>query len=263
MNSWLDEQMKPSTRLWPVLGGLVAVTAYAQAPVDSLAERLIELRGQLDQLQSEFEFRREEHKNRMVYRTAQLGDLEANRDREALRVKQLQADLDEMREQIADAGLGSEELTPFVLDQVTALREQVRTGFPFKVEERLAELDEIKTRLETGVVTAQRSVNRLWAFIEDEIRISRENAIYSQSILLDGRNVLVDIAKLGNAMMFFRTRDLDYGRAVHSANGWRFELLDSATEQEQVALLFDSLRKQIRQGYFELPATLPPQVEAE
>jgi hypothetical protein len=255
--------MKPSSRFWPVLGALAAVAAYAQAPVESLAERLIELRGQLDQLQSELDLRREEHKNRMVYLTAQLGDLEGNRDREALRVKQLQEDVDGMRSQIADAGLGSGALTPFVLDQVTALREQVRTGFPFKVAERLAELGEIKTRLESGVVTAQRSVNRLWAFIEDEIRSSRENAIYSQSILLDGRNVLVDIAKLGNAMMFFRTRDLDYGRAVYGANGWRFELLESAAEKEQVALLFDSLRKQIRQGYFELPATLPPQAEAE
>ncbi len=110
-------------------------------------------------------------------------------------------------------------------------------------------------------MTAQRGINRLWAFIEDELRISRENAIYSQSVSIDGRNVLVDVAKLGSVMMFFRTRDMEYGRAVYTAAGWRFELLTSSKQQEQVALLFDSLRKQIRQGYFELPATLPPRME--
>ena len=63
-------------------------------------------------------------------------------------------------------------------------------------------------------------------------------------------------------MMYFRTRDLQYGRAVETGAGWRFELLDSAADQERVARLFDSLRKQIRQGYFELPNALPRSQEA-
>lgn len=255
--------MKQRTKLLPLLGGIAAFAVHAQAPTESLAERLIELRGQLDQLQSELDLRREEHKNRMAYLTAQIGELEANRAREALRVTQLQGNLDQIRTQISAAGLDSGALTPFVLDQITALRRQVAAGFPFKVGERLEELEEIEAGLISGVITAQRSINRLWAFIEDEFRISRENAIYSQSVLLDGKNVLVDIAKLGNAMMFFRTRDLEYGRAVYNDTGWHFEMLDDARDQELVARLFGSLRKQIRQGYFELPATLPPRLAVE
>jgi len=246
-----------SLRLFTAIAVLATVgPLYAQS-ADTLTERLITLRGQVDELQSELDVRREEHKNRMAFLTAQLSDLEANRDREALRVEQLRGDLDEMRAEIADAGVSSESLTPFLKNQITLLREQVRTGFPFKVKERLGELDELETQLDNGVVTAQRGVNRLWAFIEDEFRISRENAIYSQSIALGGDNVLVDVAKLGSAMMYFRTRDLRYGRAVETPQGWRFELLDTARDQEMVARLFDSLRKQIRQGYFELPQALP------
>jgi chromosome segregation ATPase len=236
-------------------------TAYAQD--DGLTERLITLRGQVDELQSELDIRREEHKNRMAYLTAQLADLEASRDRENLRVTQLEEDLEEMRTEIAEAGVSSESLEPFVRNQISALREQVRSGFPFKVQERLAELEELETQLDNGVITAQRAVNRLWAFIEDEFRISRENAIYSQSIALNGENVLVDVAKIGSVMMYFRTRDLEYGRAVATPQGWRFELLDTAKDQEKVARLFDSLRKQIRQGFFELPEALPPEGEAQ
>jgi hypothetical protein len=144
-----------------------------------------------------------------------------------------------------------------LLQQVYLLRQQVDKGFPFKVGERLAELDEIESQLSGGVLTPQRAFNRLWAFVEDEMRISRENAIYSQSIYLDGSNVLVDIAKLGNAMMYFRTKDLHYGRAIESESGWHFELLTDSKDQERTARLFDALRKQIRQGYFELPNALP------
>ena len=172
-------------------------------------------------------------------------------------MRQLETDLEKMRVEVAEAGETSETLAPVVLTHLGNLRQQVKTGFPFKVGERMAELDEIEAQLNSGVITAQRAMNRLWAFFEDELRTTRENAIYSQSIVLRGDNVLVDIAKLGNVMMYFRTRDLNYGKAIETGSGWRFELLDTATEKEMVARLFDSLRKQIRQGYFELPNTLP------
>jgi hypothetical protein len=236
---------------------LTPLALPAQDATEALANRLIQMRGQVDELQSELNLQREEHKNRMTYLTAQLTEMEANRDREALRVQQLEQELEQMREQVAAAGATSDTLAPIVLDRLFRLRKQVADGFPFKVDERLAALDEIETQLNSGVITAHRAFNRLWAFVEDEIRITRENAIYSQSIALDGQNVLVDVAKLGNAMMYFRTRDLQYGRAVETEQGWRFERLESAADQELVARLFDSLRKQIRQGYFRLPAALP------
>jgi chromosome segregation ATPase len=239
----------------------VCSSAAAQDPLQTLADRLIQMRGQVDELQNELTIKREEHKNRMAYLTAQVAELEANRDREQLRLRQLESDLEKMRTELAEAGDTSETLSPVVLTHLGKLREQVRGGFPFKVGERIAELDEIEAQLNSGVVSAQRAFNRLWAFFEDELRITRENAIYTQAINLRGDNVLVDVAKLGNAMMFFRTRDLQYGKAVRTDAGWRFELLNTAVEQEQVARLFDSLRKQIRQGYFELPNTLPEPVE--
>jgi len=236
---------------------LSSPAVFCQDATEELTNRLIQMRGQVDQLQSELNLKREEHKNRMAYLTAQMTETEASRDREALRVRQLEEDLEQMTNDVAEAGATSETLTPIVLQYLVELREQVRTGFPFKVGERMAELDEIESRLTNNVITASRAFNRLWAFVEDELRITRENAIYTQSIYLNGENVLVDIAKLGNAMMYFRTRGLEYGRAVETPQGWRFELLQSAGDQELVARLFDSLRKQIRQGYFQLPNAFP------
>ncbi|HLF32503.1 MAG TPA: DUF3450 family protein [Xanthomonadales bacterium] len=244
-----------------VLTGLTG-TLHAQEASEALAKRLVTMRGQVDDLQNELNLKREEHKNRMVYLTAQQTEIEASRDREALRVRQLEEALQATKEEVAAAGASSETLAPMILDYLATLRSQVQKGFPFKTGERLAELDEIQAQLDSGVITAQRAFNRLWAFIEDELRISRENSIYTQSIQLQGENMLVDVAKLGNAMLYFRTRDLKYGRAVETDAGWRFELLESASDQELVARLFDSLRKQIRQGYFQLPNALPLAQEA-
>jgi hypothetical protein len=236
---------------------LAPLLAQAQEDFSNLANRLVKMRGDVDSLQSELNVQREEHKNRMAYLTAQIADIEASRDREALRVRQLETDLEEIRAEVASAGDTSETLTPVVLGHIDLMRQQVSRGFPFKVTERQLALDDISDQLESGVINAQRAVNRLWAFVEDEIRLSRENAIYTQSIQLNGESILVDIAKLGSTMMYFRTRENAYGRAVPGASGWTFELLNSTDDQKHVAVLFDSLRKQIRQGYFELPNAMP------
>ena len=69
--------------------------------------------------------------------------------------------------------------------------------------------------------------------------------------------MLVDIAKLGTVFLFFQTRDNRGGIARRSTNDdWKFETVDNTGDAERIKILFDSLKKQIRQGYFELPNPL-------
>lgn len=228
-----------------------------QDDLETLAENLVELRGEVDQLQSDLDILREEHKSRMAYLSAQASELGANRDREQRRIKQLESELQDLRERQEKAGAAGETLVPVVMAQIDAIEAHVSSGFPFKRQARIGELGEIESRLNSGAITPQRAVNQLWAFVEDEVRIAEENAIYSQTINLDGADVLVDVAKLGSVMLFFRTRDERYGRAVAGANGWRWQVLEGGDQRKRIEALFDSLRKQIRQGEFELPNPIP------
>jgi hypothetical protein len=57
-------------------------------------------------------------------------------------------------------------------------------------------------------------------------------------------------------MLLFRTDDGRVGAARRTASGWTFEVAAAEADQQRIAALFDSLGKQIRQGYFELPAAL-------
>jgi hypothetical protein len=246
---------------------LIAVLAVSpclaqDGNIDQLAERLIALRAEVETLQSELDIQREEHKSKMSYLTAQQSELEANLDREGLRVRQLEDELEELRTKADDAGADADTLQPIVLQAAAQLRAAIQSSLPFKQNERLQALDEVETQLNTGAIVPQRAANRLWALVEDELRISRENAIYSQTIPLNGEPVLVDIAKLGTIAMYFRTRDDRYGFAQPQNGQWQWQLIDDAVQRDQIAQLFDSLRKQIRQGYFEIPGALPAVVDA-
>ncbi|GAB4189248.1 MAG: hypothetical protein Tsb002_16120 [Wenzhouxiangellaceae bacterium] len=224
--------------------------------IDRLAQRLIALRGEVEQLQSELDVQREEHKSKMSYLAAQQAELDATLDREQLRVQQLEDELNELRAQADTAGADAETLTPIVVQAIARLRAAIESTLPFKRVERTAALDEIEQELNSGVIVPQRAMNRLWALVEDELRISRENAIYSQTIELNGESVLADVAKLGGVAMYFRTRDDRYGMANPEGDSWRWQVTSDPAQRDQIANLFDSLRKQIRQGYFEIPYAL-------
>lgn len=236
------------------LGSLVAAaTAFAQDDLDVLAEELVRLRGEVESLNAELNSAQEQHRARMNSLAAQKGDLEATRRREDLRIRQLEEDLADNRARAEQAGIAGEALVPVAEQAIAELRAHIETGFPFKIDDRLGALDEIANQLSTGALAPPRVINRLWSFYEDELRLTRENALYAQIIPLDGDRVLADVAKLGTVAMYFTTRDGRVGQAVRSGNDWQFVEIEERTDRQQVEALFDSLTKQIRAGYFELP----------
>jgi hypothetical protein len=230
----------------------------AQSPVEggnleALAEELVRIRGEVESLNAELNRKQDQHRNEMSSLAAQKGELEATLRRERLRVDQLEEDLVRNRERAEQAGIAGESLVPVAQDAIALLRGHIETSLPFKPKERLEALDEIQSQLEAGALTPPRAINRLWNFYEDELRLTRENGLYSQVISLEGQQVLADVARLGTVAMYFKTRDGGYGQAQRNGDGWRFAELDDRASIQRVDKLFESLKKQIRTGYFELP----------
>jgi len=236
----------------------LAATVAAQKPDSpgALAESLIKLRAEVEQLNNDVELTRQEARVQAASLAAQRAELQAGVGRAELNVRKLREDLAKREAEAGDAGVAGETLKPVLLAALDGLRQHIVTGIPFKQTERLAELDELKRQLEAGTLAPPRAANRLWAFYEDEFRITRENGIYSQTIKLDGADVLADVAKVGSMMLFFKLSDGRVGAARKSGNDWRFEVLTDPADSKRVLAYFDALGKQIRQGWFELPNAL-------
>lgn len=220
---------------------------------DQLSENLVRLRGEVEQLNSELELLREEQRLGLQNLNAQKADLENQLQRQQLASRESAKKLAEQQQETAEAGVAGDELSPVLVESAEQLKRWMQAGLPFKTGERVADVDKFITDLKTGAIPPSRAVNRLWAFFEDEIRLTRDVAIHSQTVTVDGEAVLADVAKLGNMAMFYQTQDGKVGRAVKVGSGWSFEPVTDEAKLEQIAQLFDSLRKQIRQGFFTLP----------
>ncbi|MDT8364476.1 MAG: DUF3450 family protein [Nitrosomonas sp.] len=240
------------------LVALLTIFFCAAVPVhadktDELAQSLIRIRGEVEELQNQLDMERQDHRIKMDALGSQLSDLSIENRRQRLSVEKMDQVIQKL-EEAKMAKLSSEEvLLPVVSTGLDKLRNVVENSLPFKVDERLSELDDLKAQLESGKVDPNRTVNRLWAFIEDEIRLTRENGLYSQSIALNGENVLADVAKLGSMFLYFQTSNNQVGLARKENDEWRFVESQDADARQNIEKLFDSLKKQIRQGYFELP----------
>jgi hypothetical protein len=245
----------------PLLAALTVLAcsaAGAQTPSSpgALAESLIKLRSEVEQLNTEVELTRQESRTQLAALSAQKAELDAQVARLELNARKLREDLAKRQDEAAAAGVAGESLLPVLLSATSALRDYILAGLPFKQAERLAELDDFRRQLEGGTLAPARAANRLWAFYEDEFRLTRENGIHAQTISLDGSEVLADVAKVGSMMLFFRTSDGRMGAARKAGSVWRFEVASDEADRQRIAAWFDSLTKQIRQGWFELPNTM-------
>jgi hypothetical protein len=249
--------------LWAVAGSAWAESANtgSDASVDQLVDRVIELRAGVEELDARLQSLRKEHESRMSSLARREGTLESERENQEMRVEKLGKRLTELREQAREAGAASAELKPVVAEAIDGAREYVALSLPFKRGERLAKLDELDSQLDSGALTPPRVANRLWSFHADEVRLTGESGIYRQPVDVGGEERLVDVARVGMMLLYFRGENGNYGLAEPAAGEWRFRHVDDRDSRAQIDALFDSLRKQIRTGYFRLPNPYAPEAQ--
>ncbi len=238
--------------LLPLLALSLATPASAQE-TDARARRLADLRASVAQLSEDIELEREDLRSRLRALDAQKADVQVQLRRAELRLGELRKVARERKESLAGEASAGEALTPVVKDALTDLRTAIRAGLPFRTDERLAALDKLEAQVDEGVLSPRKATHRAWQFYEDELRLTRENAIDRQVIDLNGEQVLCEIARVGMLGLYFRTEEGVVGRAVREGDRWTYTPYTDAESIEQVTSLFDALEKQIRSGWFTLP----------
>ena len=225
---------------------------------DNLINSIMELRSDVESLYSSLQDGKQDHRANMRSYAAQKADLEAQINRQKIALQQIELDITKARADIDRVRSRNLSLEPVILEGIALIKEQTLQGLPFKRSSRLADLEKLTAQVQSDALTEEKALGQVWAGFEDLLRMSRENGLFKQEIVLDGEPTLVDIAKIGSIMLFYRTSagQVGYARRTDSATGYEFTQTESMLEQEQIIALFDSMEKQIRNGFFELPGQL-------
>lgn len=230
--------------------------ARAQS-VDQLANKLAGMRADVETLSAELTELKTDTGNELRALARQKSDLQVELEREKVRISRLRSTLDKKRQAIAARSTDAEDLAPIFDAALAGLRAHVDASLPFRRADRLAALDKVAEQRQSGVLSYERALSRLWSFVEDELRMTRESGVFRQTVELDGAEMLADVVRIGMVMLFFRTSEGRIGKTEKTAGGWRFVELDHSDARRRVRDLFDSFKRQIRIGFFTIPNALP------
>jgi tRNA/tmRNA/rRNA uracil-C5-methylase (TrmA/RlmC/RlmD family) len=221
-----------------------------------MIKSIMTLRADVEALYTGIEENKDNYKAQMKSLSLQTADSEAQINRMNTSLKLADQELQKIQDKIAKTSTDNLELRPMLTDAFAMLEKNIRTGIPFKVAERLAALEKIKSDFKAEFITDERALALLWASYEDNIRLTSEIGLFKQKINIDGQDVLAQVAKIGSVMLFFATPDDRVGYAVKDVNGYTYKTVDGKEKRESIVALFDALAKQIRTGYFRIPNAL-------
>ncbi len=230
---------------------LGTTTLFASS--ENMAESLMKLRADVEQLDASINDEKDTYKAGMNSLLRQKNDLESVVAREDLNIKQIERELEKVRKEIKEAGKNTEGLKPIVFKALDMMQDNIKASLPFKTKERVADLEKIREQLKADLITGQKALALTWNAYGDAIRMSQENGLFKQTISIKGQDRLAEVARIGTLAMYFKLPDETVGYATKDAKGWFYKEAVSKKEQEQILALFDSFKKQIRSGYFTLP----------
>jgi Protein of unknown function (DUF3450) len=236
-----------------LLSGAGFAPALAADTTDTRAAELARLRREVETLSAELSQAKEDTRARLRAIDAQKLDIEVSVRREDLRLSQVQSEMGARRDELAQSVTRGDELGPALRQAIEQVRATVEGGLPFHRDERLAELTSLQQQIEAGLLTPEAGVARLWAFTEDELRLTRESGLDRQIISLDGREVLAEVARLGMVALYFRTDGGEVGMAVREGGGWGWHTVADRDQQLAISGLFDTFKHGVRSGTFQLP----------
>ncbi len=222
--------------------------------LSGLAQKIVDLRTEVENLNTENNARKNELQSELKSLQARKAQISAQTQQIELSLKQGQERLKTIKGELSKATIDGDTLVPLLKKEVALVKTWVQSSLPFQKEKRLKDVTDIEEGLETGILNGQKALGKLWAFIEDELRLGRENGVHRQTLVIDGDENLVSVAKLGMVTLFYKTSDNRYGFTRKNNKGsFDYIPLKKKEDIEKVAKLFDGLKKQIRTGQYDIP----------
>jgi len=239
---------------------LAAVSSTFLSPMllaqDEMVKSIMELRSDVESLYTQIDDNKEAYRAQMKSYALQISDNEAQINRQETSLKLTQQNIEKAQKKLEEMGSATVDLKPIVNQALDALEKEIKAGIPFKIEERVAGLNQIRDDLKNGNISQEKALALTWASYDDSLRLTKEIGQFKQEITLDGKDTMAKIAKVGSVMMFFATPDNRVGHVKLEGEKYSYVVATDSNERDQIINLFDALQKQIRTGYFTLPNAL-------
>lgn len=230
-----------------------------------IAQAVSEMRTNVDVLAEQLETQRLASREELSGLRAERAELQRQVRLEQIRRDTLAQLLAERTTRMDDEEGRLMALLSPIQRSIAAAKTYVSATLPFKREERLRRLIKIEKDLAVTHPDLGRTLTRIWRFVEEEEAMAREIGLAQQVIELEGKRLLVDVARIGMGVMYFRLPNGELGWVRRIADAWRFELIKAEVPRSTIAAVFAAFEKNqfFGQKRLLIPTDLPPSVNRD
>jgi len=247
----------PKKSLISLTLSITLLAPFASASNDEeMVNSIMKLRGDVEALYTKIDENKVAYKTQMKSLALQNADNDAQINRKATSIKLADLELQKIKVKIENRSTNNLELKPLIKELVINLNTSITNGIPFKIQERIASLAKIEKNLEENLITGERALALLWASYDDNIRLTKEIGLFKQTININSKNILAEVAKVGSVLLYFKTPNQEVGYIKKECSTYQTVVVNDKKEVKNINNLFDALTKQIRTGFFTLPNAL-------
>ena len=136
---------------------LIAITSTSltAANNEEMIQSIMKLRGDVEGLYSQIDENKDNYKSQMKSYAMQVADNEAQINRKETALKMADAEMKKLKETIVAKGATSSDLTPMLTTALDNLETIIKTGIPFKVDDRVTDIEKIKADRAARLISEQ------------------------------------------------------------------------------------------------------------
>ncbi len=176
-----------------------------------------------------------------------------------MKIAEAQREVGEYNRKIEKAEKPLDATKKVFLDKIEKLIETVQSGIPFKRDERVKYLENMRSEfLQSGGDLHATSVKFL-SFMEDEFKMSRETVFTKAPLEMEenGTPVLAGVVRVGTFVLFAE-KNGRYGMFYRAGEkDWKYREIEKKEELSEVKKLFESFKNRVDRGVFYLPFAGP------
>jgi hypothetical protein len=227
--------------VFDVAGQLNTQARQSQARIDALTEETRKLLGEYKTVLKEIEGLR-------VY-NRQLEKQISNQEQE----------MATLTNSIDEVTVIERQITPLMMRMIDGLDQFIQLDLPFLLDERLERLANLEDMMDRADVAVSEKLSQILRAYQIENEYGRTMEAYSDTIVVDGTERMVDVLKVGRVSLVYQTQDGEE-TGVYNAATRQWEVLDDSY-RTPVQNGIRMARQQLSVDMLPLPVAGPEVVE--
>jgi hypothetical protein len=227
------------------------------APISQLAEKVFELRSQIEKLGQDIEFNRKSNEAVIEPLLAKKAELIAQIEKENLRKIQIDEKIKSVavRKSYQNSESYKSEML-FLLSWVTGLIDYTQSQIPYRSAQRLEVLEDLQKKLQSHYYSNLQALDELVKISESELKLIQSKEFRVMPIMLGEKQVTAETVRLGLMQMAFGLPKNEYGYYEFTENNnWKPVLVKSSEEKEQIQRLIAHFKDKNTKGWFMVPVS--------